>query len=621
MDKKLRNLFSIALAMTIAVSLGACGAKKQDEAANTQTEAETSTTKVASEDAETSVYEGTLLTAYDQHVVIAGEEGDVEFVTNDNTLYKAGEEGQMYLDDIVSVTYHVNDDVKYADEIDLIEHMDDPLEYAGVLVDSGDDYITLVNKGLSVTFQIDEESYIVGDLTRGDEIELTYLGDLSEYPYANVVAVVKEVELPTTSTVHGVVSEISGNTVLVGIDSAHAYRFGITDKTTISGAATKLSVGDQIDVTFEGKIGDQPNAISIKVVKTNQNRAYTINGTISSADDSSVTLDTGKAKYVFSIGKTTKLTGEKPAKGYKAEITYTGDLNNKPQASIIYCVKDAKETSKADAKKEQAKQANAKKAESPKKTDDKKAEESKKQDAKKTDDKKAEEAKAQADAEALAKAEAEAKAKAEIEAEEKAKAEAEAEAKAKAEAEAQAEAEAKAKAEAEAEAQAKEQAEDTEPETSAPEPEPEPDVVEPEPEPENVEPTEDENATQTEAETTTDPEATGDSENATEEQAAQTNPDLGISGQGTIVAGDEKEKTIEIELKDGKKITLKYDDDTKIAAGYIPMKGDVVKVEYGNTSMLLKDIQLVSRPEAAEDATQADAEQGTEQTAEETSQD
>jgi hypothetical protein len=424
-----------------------------------------------------------------------------------------------------------------------------------------------------------------------------------------VVAVVKEVELPTTSTVHGVVSEISGNTVLVGIDSAHAYRFGITDKTTISGAATKLSVGDQIDVTFEGKIGDQPNAISIKVVKTNQNRAYTINGTISSADDSSVTLDTGKAKYVFSIGKTTKLTGEKPAKGYKAEITYTGDLNNKPQASIVYCVKDAKETSKADAKKEQAKQADAKKAESPKKTDDKKT------DDKKADDKKAEEAKAQADAEALAKAEAEAKAKAEIEAEEKAKAEAEAEAKAKAEAEA------KAKAEAEAEAQAKEQAEDTEPETSAPEPEPEPDVVEPEPEPENVEPIEDENATQTEAETTTDPEATGDSENATEEQAAQTNPDLGISGQGTIVAGDEKEKTIEIELKDGKKITLKYDDDTKIAAGYIPMKGDVVKVEYGNTSMLLKDIQLVSRPEAAEDATQADAEQGTEQTAEETSQD
>ncbi|MBQ1840908.1 MAG: hypothetical protein II128_06190, partial [Atopobiaceae bacterium] len=96
MDKRFRKSLSIALAMAMALTLGACGAKRQDEASDTQVEV--SDTKVAA-DAETSVYEGTLLTAHDQHVVIAGEEGDIEFVTNDSTLYKAGEEGQMYLDD------------------------------------------------------------------------------------------------------------------------------------------------------------------------------------------------------------------------------------------------------------------------------------------------------------------------------------------------------------------------------------------------------------------------------------------------------------------------------------------------------------------------------------------
>ncbi len=587
MDKKLRKSLSIALAMAMALALGACGAKRQDGAGGTQVEV--SDTKVAA-DVETSVYEGTLLTAHDQHVVIAGEEGDVEFVTNDSTLYRAGEEGQMYLDDIVSVTYHVKDEVKYADEIELVEHMEEALEYAGVLVDSGDDHITLVNKGLSVTFMIDEDSYIVGDLSRGDEIELTYLGNLSEYPYANVVAVVKEVELPTTSTVSGLVSEISGNSVLVGIDSAHAYRFNITNKTTISGAATSLTVGDQVEVTFEGKISDQPNAISVKVVKSNQTRAYVINGTISSVDNGSITLDTGKAKYVFSIGKNTKLNGEKPAKGYKAEITYTGDLNNKPQASIVYCVKDAKDT-------KDAKKAAAKKAEEAKK---------KQEEAKKAE----EEAKAKAEAEAKARAEEEAKAKAEAEA--KAKAEEEAK-KAEEEAKAKAEAEAKARAEEEAKKQeeAEQKADDTDSQT---EPEPGTDT---ETDTDNVEPTTDDTGTETGPEEGTNPDQTEDTDQATdtedttEEEAGQTNPDMGIIGQGTIIGGDEKEKTIEIELKDGTKITLKFDDDTKIAAGYIPQKDDVVKIEYGNTSMILKDIQLVSRPETPE-AEQADAEQETE---------
>ena len=548
MDKKLRKSLSIALAMAMALALGACGAKRQDGAGGTQVEV--SDTKVAA-DVETSVYEGTLLTAHDQHVVIAGEEGDVEFVTNDSTLYRAGEEGQMYLDDIVSVTYHVKDEVKYADEIELVEHMEEALEYAGVLVDSGDDHITLVNKGLSVTFMIDEDSYIVGDLSRGDEIELTYLGNLSEYPYANVVAVVKEVELPTTSTVSGLVSEISGNSVLVGIDSAHAYRFNITNKTTISGAATSLTVGDQVEVTFEGKISDQPNAISVKVVKSNQTRAYVINGTISSVDNGSITLDTGKAKYVFSIGKNTKLNGEKPAKGYKAEITYTGDLNNKPQASIVYCVKDAKDT-------KDAKKAAAKKAEEAKK---------KQEEAKKAE----EEAKAKAEAEAKARAEEEAKKQEEAE----------------------------------------QKADDTDSQT---EPEPGTDT---ETDTDNVEPTTDDTGTETGPEEGTNPDQTEDTDQATdtedttEEEAGQTNPDMGIIGQGTIIGGDEKEKTIEIELKDGTKITLKFDDDTKIAAGYIPQKDDVVKIEYGNTSMILKDIQLVSRPETPE-AEQADAEQETE---------
>ena len=524
MGKKLKGALSVTLALTTALAMGACGSKPQADAGDAKTD------QVQVAEASTSTYEGALLTAYDHQVVLSGADGDMEFATSDKTLYKTGEAGQMYLDDIVSVTYHVKDGVNYADEIDLVEHMDTAIEFAGVLVDSGDDFITLVNKNLSATFLIDEDSYIVGDLSKGDQIELTYLGDLSEYPYANVVAVVKEVELPKTTTMSGVVSEIAGKSVLLSIDSAHAYRFNVTDKTAISGAADHITVGDQVEVTFEGNAGSQPNAIGIKIVKSAPARAYGINGTIASVDKGSLTLDTGAGKYVFSTSDNTRYYGEKPAKGYKAEITYTGELNKKPQASVISCAKDAKAAAKKEADK--------------KKAEAKKAEEAKKQ----AEAKKAEEAKKQ-------------------------------------------------------EEQAAETVEPTpEPETT------EPEAVEPTPEPETTPEAE---TTEPEAiEPTGEGETTGEDEAAeSEEEAAQTDPDMGVIGQGTIVKGDEKKMTIELELKDGKKITLKYDKDTKIAAGYIPEVGDVVKIEYGSTSLMLKEMQLVSRPEATPEA-EATADEG-----------
>lgn len=579
MGRMLRNALSFSLALACAITVGGCGAKKESETADT------STTQVAVSDISTSVYEGTLLTAYDQKVVITGEEGDVEFVTNEKTKYKTGVEGEMYLDDIVSVSYTEDGGVKHAVEIDLVEHMDTAIEFAGILIDSGKDYLTLVDNNLSVTFQIDEDTYIVGDLSQGDKIELTYLGDINEHPYANVVAVVEEVELPKTATIHGFVSEISGNTVLIGIDSAHGYRFKLTDSTKFSGVANHLTIGDQVDVTYEGKIESQPNALSINITKAAQKRAYIINGKIDSVAKSSVTIDTGKAKYTFVTSKQTKFNGETPAKGLETEITYTGELNKKPEATIVYCAKSAAEASKAEkaAAKAAAKAIN----ESAKKSDKPKDNGSAKSSSPANEGAKAETATTEPKSESTGQ---------------------------------------KAVApdtqqptdEKEAEPAGSEEStpETTEPETITPETT-EPETGEQEgttPETGEQEATTPE-AAETEGTTpettdgegttpeTTDGETTDGETTETEGEDAEVNPDMGVCGQGTIVAGDEEKKTIDIELKDGTKITLTYNDETKIASGYIMEKGDVVKIKYTNTSKVLKDIQLVKR---ADDATAAD---------------
>ena len=556
MRSTVKGALSVALALATTLSMGACQAKQQDSG-------DTTTNQAAVSDAQIVEYEGTLLTAYDQKVVISGEEGDMEFATSDETLYKTGSEGQMYLDDIVSVKYHVEGNVNHADEIDLVEHMDTAIEFAGTLVDKTDQSITLVDKNLSVTFMIDEDSYIVGDLSKGDSIELTYLGNLSEYPYANVVAVVKEAETSQTATVHGVVSELADSTMLLGIDSAHAYRFGITNQTKVSGAADHLTVGDQVDVTYEGTVASQPNALSITVVKSapkaEQVRAYTINGTVSSADSTSVSLDTGKATYTFATGKATRFYGEKPTKGYRAEITYTGTLNDKPQASIVYCVKSEQEASKAVAKKDAKK--NEKKTASQKDTKkDEKAD--KKDDAKKDESKKDEKQESNTAQNGGGAASSDS-----------------------------GKSESSMKQDT-TETQDSETTPTADESQAAPQPETEP-TQEPE-----VEPTQ-EPESEPEAEPTQEPEAEPTQEPEADPEPAVTNPDMGVIGQGTIIEGNEKDKTVKIALKDGNTIELTYNDDTKIASGYIPQKGDVVRIEYGSTSLTLKELQLVSRAEAA----------------------
>ena len=591
MGRKLIVVFSAAFALMMAMMLGACAANDK---------------------ADVSEYTGTLVTAYQNQMVLAGDKGDMEFVTSENTKYNME---TMYLDDVVSVKYHVDDKGNQADEVLLVEHMDPAIPFAGTLVDVDKDTISLASEKLTVTFLIDEDSYIVGDLSKGDEVELTYLGDINEHPYANVVAVVKEVEQPKVHTVHGAVAELASGTMLLSIDSAHAYRFVVANDTEISGAANDLAIGDEVDVTYEGNIKQQPNAKAIKIVKRPDKRTYVINGKIANVENAAVTLDTGQAKYAFTTNNDTKFYGEKPANGYKAEITYTGKLNDKPVATIIYSVKDEKSANKATAKKD-SKSSKASSSSSAKKDS---ASTSEKSEAKKSE--------SSSQQSSAAKEKGEASQEADKKAEDKNKQEAKTpEQKQPAKPEAD-EPERQAEPEGDEPAAPEPEGDDEQ----APEPEgddeqaPEPEGDEPATEPEGDE-TGDEPATEPEDEPEAEepepgpeaeePEPAADEPEPEPEQepvAEKPEPvkDMGVSAQGTIIKVNEKKKTYEVEIK-GKKITLNVDKNTKVSSGYTPQEGDIVKVEYGSESLTLKKIQLVNREPEPKAEAEAEAEAKTE---------
>ena len=615
MRKRIGMVFALALALSMMTLLAACAGSSESSSASSES------LSASEKSVDAGQYQGTLVMAYKDQLSVAGDKGDMAFTTNKSTVYKLGDYDEMYLDDVVSVKYHAEGKSTIADEVTLVEHMETPLEFAGTLVDFDDETLTLVSKGSTVTFQKDSDTYLVGDLSQGDEVELTYLGNLNEYPYANVISVVTEAEQPQTVTVHGLVSEVAGGTLLLGIDSANAYRFAITGNTKVTGAANDPRPGDQVDITYSGSIKNTPEALEINIVKQGDNRAYVINGTIDTVMQHSVTLTTDVAKYTFTTTNSTRYNGEKPAKGYHAEITYTGSLTDKPQAEIIYCVKSVKAAS-ANVKKTAPKLNSAPSKPSTQSTSTKSSSSTKKdtssnkngnsssgQSSEKqattpgnnsTENASGQSPEPQAESEG-----------AEPEGTDPEGTGTDTEGTDTTDTEGT-DAEGTDTGGTDAEGADTEgtepegadtgtegaDAEGTDTEGTEPEPEPEPEATAPEPEPE-PEP----EATAPEPEPEPEPEAT---EPEPEPEPKVTEPkvtepkqptDTKVSGQGTIASGDSS--SVKITMKDGTTLTLSITDETQIPSGYIPAKGDVMNITYGSNSMTLVKVKVLKKADDA----------------------
>lgn len=568
---------------------------------------------------------GRLLNASEGTITVSSDAGPVEIDTDKETVYRLGDSDKLCIGDTIDVTYHESFGKKSADEVTVVEHIQPDLIFEGTVVQYREDGIVVAGKSLTVSFIRDNKTDVAGELSVGDTVEVAYNGDISEYPYAKRVTVTAENKKPEVKTLSGIVSEFTETTILIAIDSATSYRFTIDKTTAVTGVAKYVFIGDSVNVSYSGKLDESPLAIEINIVKAAQEDRSTVNGTIRDVGKDSVTLDTGKKSYVIHTNEKTKYSGDKPEKGCRSEITYTGKLSKGAVATNIFCVKATPEpviTYKVTFTDGNGRVINT-------------------QDVRKGDA-----AKAPANPslagytfkgwdQDFSKITKDLTVNALWE---------------------------------------QNPAPAPEPEPSpepAPAPEPTPD---PEPEPEPTPIPEDaitaegmitkwsidgtdifsvlledggmiilevgdytdiasgyfpaeedtvkvtyvkedmkalkieliekggggepEPAPEPEPEPTPEPEpeSTPESEPAPEPDPVQ-EPDVKIDALGTIVEGDEEKQTCTIQTDDGEMITLNITKDTKIASGYFPQKGDAVKITYTKTAMLLRDIQLLSRPE------------------------
>lgn len=600
MTKKFRLITAAALLISMALVLAGCSSFAQQ-----------------------GEFTGTLTRVTDDQISVETDEGVRDIKTDRNTAYDMGSEDHFCLDDSVKVEYRSSFGKMTAEKVTLVEHKEKLLSFEGVVAESGKNTLTVRSESLTVTFTFDEDTVIAGDPDGGDEVLITYEGNLSEFPYASVISVTKEVEKPKETTVSGIVSEFTETTFVIALDSATSYRFGLTPKTEISGVSKYIAVGDSVNVTYEGDVKNEPDARKINVVKAAEEERRTINGTIGEVKKEYLTLDTGKRVYVININKDTKYTGDKPQKGYKSEITYTGKLTKAPVAVSVYCVKSAEKAAEKESKKEKPVPVPAPPEPYVVPEDDPAPEPAPEPVIIPEDPVSADGVitawrnggantgviKLKDDSEITVNIsentviadgydpmEGDSVTATYLSSDmsllqivliERPGDEDPAEKKG-----------------SDPDAEPSDDSGDDQSggsEDASPE---EPVIV-----PEDDDQTESDDQKQEEA---SDDAQSGDSgESASEpEEKKEEDPDVIVKGEGSIISGDEKGKTFKIKLKDGSELELNIDDKSSVAAGYFPQKDDEVKIAYNKKGMHLEEIQLINRPaqkaETADDRAQSD---------------
>lgn len=284
--------------------------------------------------------EGTLVGATNETIVVDTGSGVEEFTTIEETVYNLGDETEITAGDKLSVDYHKDGDSMVADTVTVLEAVKHELTMEGELSDLEDDTFVVSSDGLSAVFTYDSETQVTGELNEGDEVKVTYEGDLSEDPHAIAVEVLKEEEDDPHYEAHGNVADVSDTSVLLSIDSADAYRFVINGDTEINSPDNKIEVGDRAEITFTGDIDQDPVATKIIVHHQAKKDQSVINGTLDKAEGTFMELNTGKNTYKILVDDKTKFTGHKYKAGVKATVTYTGKLGEDPLAVKVYCDKE-----------------------------------------------------------------------------------------------------------------------------------------------------------------------------------------------------------------------------------------------------------------------------------------
>ena len=314
---KLRLLMTLGIMILMVAALASCGQKTVEHGEKT----------------------GILKAVRAEAMVVQDEESEEVFVTDDTTKYYLGAEPKLSIDDKVNVKYRVEGRKKIAERVSIVKYAHYVQKFTGVVGDVDSYEFVVSNESMTVTFTKSASTKLEGKLTKGSEVEIIYDGNLNEFPYAKEIKVTEEMKEAETHSISGTIGDFAEDSIQVSIDSAKSYRIKLNMDTKFTGVSKYMHTGDSVKVTYTGDLDKDALATEVNITKLAEEETKKVNGTIKQVTDNYVVLNTEKNAYIINTDKDTKYTGDKPHKGYAAEITYTGNLKNKALAKSIYCVK------------------------------------------------------------------------------------------------------------------------------------------------------------------------------------------------------------------------------------------------------------------------------------------
>ena len=272
--KKRNGILAMAMAVILAAGLTACSSSSEETTAAETTAAVTTAEAAETTEAETEATEDAREADYADGTVTAVDDSTMTLNADDGTemvfdIANAAVNGDYPLGsgDEVSVMYYVDDeaDIKEAAEIDIYYSVaeenaaGDPV-MTGIVEDATMNTLVVQDEadGLNYYFSTAIAQMVAGEsgLTVGDEVMVTYIGDLGdeEYPGLAVKVVTSEMydsDEAKVNTLTGVVCAIGENGVDLETEDGNIFNF--VDR----GADFSMaSEGDTLTVIYEGSLSE-----------------------------------------------------------------------------------------------------------------------------------------------------------------------------------------------------------------------------------------------------------------------------------------------------------------------------------------------------------------------------
>ncbi|MBQ0059433.1 MAG: hypothetical protein KBS83_05705, partial [Lachnospiraceae bacterium] len=198
-------------------------------------------------------------------ITVEGPTGDMNFDTT-NAEFIYGSQGVLTVGDTVTVTYTVDKDNKNVAERVVVDN-EVPIVCTekGIVSDLHDKEVVVVSEKDTNKFAKDDKTVIEGNLSVGDEVEVTYNYSQDENFYATKIKVTSENKDPRQQVCIGTVNEVKDNVVKVAINKNVAYSFKLTAATKVTGKSDKIAAGQSVAITYMGHPEESPEAISVEI--------------------------------------------------------------------------------------------------------------------------------------------------------------------------------------------------------------------------------------------------------------------------------------------------------------------------------------------------------------------